>query len=72
MTTDLPTEAYLSAITVANIYKSFTYKMAVKINWHRYGTKLRHSHPMYYYILIAFSSLTLLVGRQEEHQACKN
>ena len=21
--------------------------MAVKINWHRYGTKLRHCHPMY-------------------------
>jgi len=21
--------------------------MAVKINWHRYGTKLRHCHPTY-------------------------
>jgi len=21
--------------------------MASKINWHRYGTKLRHCHPMY-------------------------
>jgi len=21
--------------------------MAAKINWHRYGTKLRHCHPMY-------------------------
>ena len=21
--------------------------MAAKINWHRYGTKLRHYHPMY-------------------------
>jgi len=21
--------------------------MAEKINWHRYGTKLRHCHPMY-------------------------
>jgi len=37
----------LSAITVANIYKSFTYKMVAKINWHRYGTKLRHCRPMY-------------------------
>ena len=37
--TDLP-------ITVTNIYQSFTYKMAAKINWHRYGTKL-HCHPMY-------------------------
>ena len=26
-----------------------TYKMAVKINWHRYGMKLRHCHPMYYW-----------------------
>jgi len=25
----------------------FTYKMAAKINWHRYGTKLHHCHPMY-------------------------
>ena len=23
--------------------------MAAKINWHRYGTKLRHCHPMYCY-----------------------
>ena len=27
--------------------KSFTYKMAAKTSWHRYGTKLRHCHPMY-------------------------
>jgi len=27
--------------------KGFTYKMVAKINWHRYGTKLRHRHPMY-------------------------
>jgi len=25
----------------------FTYKMAAKINWYRYGTKLRHCHPMH-------------------------
>ena len=25
----------------------FTYKMAAKINWHRYGTKLRHCHRTY-------------------------
>jgi len=31
----------------------FTYNMAEKINWHRYGTKL--------------CALMLLVGRQEEH-----
>jgi len=32
---------------VPNISQSFTYKMATEINWHRYGTKLRHWHPMY-------------------------
>ena len=40
-------KAYLSAITVTNTSQSFTYKMAAKINWHRYWTKLRHCHPMY-------------------------
>jgi len=39
-------KAYLSAITVTNISQTFTYKMAAKINWHRYETKLRHS-PSY-------------------------
>ena len=43
----LTNKAYLSSITVTSISHSFTYKMAAKINWHRYGTKLRHSHPMY-------------------------
>ena len=43
----LTNKAHLSAITVTNIYQSFTYKTAAKINWHRYETKLRHSHPMY-------------------------
>jgi len=43
----LTNKAYLSAITVTNISQSFTYKMAAKINWHRFGTKLRHRHPMY-------------------------
>ena len=32
---------------MANIYKSFIYKMAAKIIWHRYGTKLRHYHHTY-------------------------
>ena len=32
---------------MADISRSFTYKMAAKTNWHRYGTKLRHCHPMY-------------------------
>jgi len=46
--TDLTYKAHLSAITVTSIYQSFTHKMAAKkINWHRYGTKLRHCHPTY-------------------------
>jgi len=45
----LTNKAYLSAITVGltRIFRSFTYKMAVKTGWHRYGTKLRHCHRMY-------------------------
>jgi len=27
-------------------FKSFTHKMGAKTSWHRYGTKLRHCHPM--------------------------
>ena len=40
-------KACLSAITVTDISKSFTRKMAAKINWHRCETKLRHCHLMY-------------------------
>jgi len=40
-------KAYLSAITVANICKSFYLQDGGKINWRRYGTKLRHCHPVY-------------------------
>jgi len=43
----LANEAHFSDITLTNISASFTYKMAAKINRHRYGTKLRHCHPMY-------------------------
>ena len=43
----LANKAYLSGITVRNIYDSFNHKMAAKTNWHRYGTKLRHCHSMY-------------------------
>jgi len=32
---------------MTNISKSSTYKMAAKTSWHRYGTKLRHCHPVY-------------------------
>jgi len=40
-------KGYLTDIRVTNISKSFTHKMATETSWHRYGTKLRHSHPMY-------------------------
>ena len=67
MINDLPVtnKAYLSAITVTTISKSFTYKMAAKINWHIFKTIITSLSPS------AFSALTLLVGRQEGHPACK-
>jgi len=40
-------KAHLNDITVTNLSQSFTHKMAVKTSWHRYGTKLRHCHPVY-------------------------
>ena len=44
----LTNKAYLNATTATatNICQVFTYKMAAKINWRRYGTKLLHCHPM--------------------------
>ena len=47
MINDLPTKRIyiLSAITVTHISKSFTYKMAAKINWHRYGTIITSLSP---------------------------
>jgi len=56
----LTNKAYLSA-TVTNISKSYTYKMAVKINWHRCGTKLHHCHPMYRERKCADTTGTVLV-----------
>ena len=44
--------------------------MAAKTGWHRYGTKLRHCHHVQC-MSVAFSALTLLVGWQEGHPACK-
>jgi len=32
---------------MTSIFQSFMHKMAAKINWHRYGTNLRHCHPVY-------------------------
>ena len=34
-------------ITVANIYQSFTHKMAPKTSWQRYETKLSRCQSMY-------------------------
>ena len=34
---------------MTDIYQSFTYKMAAKINWHRHGTKLSHLHRYVYW-----------------------
>jgi len=47
MITDLPKER-TSDNKVTDISKSFAHKMAAKISWHRYGTKLRHCHRMYW------------------------
>jgi len=45
MSTRSPTRAptrRICDVTVTSISTSFTYKMAAKTSWHRYGTKLRH------------------------------
>jgi len=38
----------ISVIRVTNITRSFTNKMAAETSLHRYGTKLRNCHPMYF------------------------
>jgi len=40
-------KAYLNDVRVTNISRSFSHKMAAETSWHRYGTKLRHCHPVY-------------------------
>ena len=35
-------------ISQQRTFISFTHKMAAKTSWHRYGTKLRHCHDMYF------------------------
>ena len=44
MISDLPTKC-IKRYHSDKHFQSFTLKMAAKINWHRYGTKLRH--PLY-------------------------
>jgi len=46
-------KAYLSAITVTNISRTFAHKMAAKINVHRYQTKINTSLTPY--VLMHFS-----------------
>jgi len=43
----LANKAHLGATTATSISQSFTYKMAAKINRHRYGARIRHCYPMY-------------------------
>jgi len=45
--TDLPIKRIKRYHSDKNFLDFFAYKMAAKINWHRYGTKLRNCHPMY-------------------------
>ena len=47
MITDLLTKRIQALSQWQTFLRVFTYKMAPKINWHRYETKLRYCHPMY-------------------------
>jgi len=46
MIAELPTKRIIAHHNDKRL-QSFTYKMAAKINWHKYATKLRHCHPMH-------------------------
>ena len=50
MITDLPTRRRpIKALSQwQRFLRVFTYKMAANIKWHRYGTKLRHCHSVYW------------------------
>ena len=47
MITDLPTQRIWALSQWQTFPGVFTYKMAAKINWHRFGTKLRYCRLMY-------------------------
>jgi len=53
---NVPDKVCLSDSRLTNISKSFAHEMAAKTSWHRYGTKLRHRHPMYIEQQCVFSS----------------
>ena len=44
---DLVRESEVFIKYEAKVSSRVRYKIAAKINWHRYGTKLRHCHPRY-------------------------
>jgi len=46
MVTDLPTKRFKRYRSDRHFSYSFTYKMTAEIDWHIYGTKLRHCHPV--------------------------
>ena len=53
-----PTEkAHESDNRVTSFSKCFTHKMAAETSWHRYGTKLRHCHPMYITLILFLEKL---------------
>jgi len=58
MTTKLLTKR-IKAISPANNFHCFTYKMAAKTRLHRLETKLRHCHTMYTKALKYLSRLVL-------------
>ena len=39
-------------MTATNISQRFHLQDGGKINWHRYGTKLRHCHPVYFRVSV--------------------
>jgi len=53
-------------------FSEFTYKMAAKINWHRYGTKLRHCHLMYMLRKITLSHWCKLLRRHDQKPTVKD
>ena len=47
MSSDLTTKRIQALSQWQTFLAVLTYKMAAKINWHGYGTKLRQCHPVY-------------------------
>ena len=52
-----------------HIYLTITTIITTTTQWHSH-TSVRKIH-IFWYVICAFSALTLLVGRQEGHPACK-